>query len=77
MAKELERAGLPTVLISALPQIPFSIGASRIVPGCTIVHPLGQPARPDAEEARYRRDVVVAALRALTTPVTRPTVFSA
>ena len=75
MAKELERAGLPTALISALPQIPLSIGAPRIIPGFAIVHPLGDPTRPGPEEVRYRRDVVRTALEALSTSVTGPTVF--
>jgi glycine reductase complex component B subunit gamma len=75
MAKELERAGLPTALVSALPQIPLSIGAPRIVPGFAIVHPLGDPSRPAPEERRYRRAVVQTALAALTTAVTGPTVF--
>jgi glycine reductase complex component B subunit gamma len=75
MAKELERAGLPTALISALPQIPLSIGAPRVIPGFAIVHPLGDPRRPGPEEVRYRRDVVRTALEALTVSVTGPTVF--
>jgi betaine reductase len=75
MAKELERAGLPTALISALPQIPLSIGAPRVIPGFAIVHPLGDPTRPGPEEVQYRRDVVRTALEALTLPVTGPTIF--
>jgi len=75
MAKELERAGLPTALVSALPQIPLSVGAPRIVPGLAIVHPLGDPSRPGPEEVGYRRAVVRTALAALTAAVTGPTMF--
>ena len=75
MAKELERAGFPTALISALPQIPLSLGAPRIIPGFAIVHPLGDPTRPGPEEVRYRRDIVRTALEALAVAVTGPTLF--
>ena len=75
MAKELEKAGLPTALISALPQIPFSVGALRITRGRAIVHLLGDPALPRAEELTYRRATVEAALRTLTVQVDGPTIF--
>jgi betaine reductase len=61
--------------VSALPQIPLSIGAPRIVPGLAIVHPLGDPSRPGPDERHYRRAVVETALAALTTAVTGPTIF--
>lgn len=62
-------------MISALPQIPLSVGALRIVPGHAIVSLLGKPGLPRAEEARYRRRTVEAALRTLTLPVSEPTIF--
>lgn len=75
MAKEFEREGLPTALVSALPLIPLSIGANRIVRGRAIVHPLGNPALSREMEREVRRGIVLTALRALETPVRGPTVF--
>lgn len=77
MTKEIERVGLPTAMVSALPLIPQSLGVSRIVLGKAIVHPLGDPVLPPEEELAYRRRIVEAALTALETPVERPTIFAA
>ncbi len=63
-------------MISALPQIPLSVGAPRVVRGRAIVSLLGDPGRPPAEELGYRRATVERALRALTQPVERPTLFA-
>ena len=41
MAKELERAGLPTVQVSTMTPVAVMVGANRIVPAAGIIHPLG------------------------------------
>jgi hypothetical protein len=46
------------------------------VRGGRIVSLLGEPGQPPAEEARERRAMVEGALRALTVPVERPTLFA-
>lgn len=66
---------MPTAMISALPQIPLSVGVPRIVRGRAIVALLGEPGRPRGEERQYRRAVVETALRTLTTAVEGPTLF--
>jgi glycine reductase len=75
MMREFERRGVPSVEITALPTIASEMGVNRIVGGVGIPHPLGDPARPKTEERELRRQLVGAALRALATPVTGPTVF--
>jgi glycine/betaine/sarcosine/D-proline reductase family selenoprotein B len=41
LAKEIERAGIPTVFVTSLPTIATMIGANRIVRGPAITHPFG------------------------------------
>ena len=75
MVKELERAGIPAVLISSLVTIAQSVGANRIVPGLGIPHPLGDPSSNPEEERQKRKAMVERGLKALVTPVAGQTVF--
>jgi len=75
MVKELERAGIPSVLICSLVSIGRSVGANRIVPGLGIPHPLGDPSSEPEEERRRRRTLVEKALKALATTVSDQQVF--
>lgn len=52
-----------------------SIGANRIVPTVSIPHPLGNPELGHDDEKHLRRDLVLKAMQALTTPVQEQTVF--
>ena len=65
MAKELERNGLPTVLISNMVSVATTVGANRIVRGTAITHPLGDPSRPPDEEARLREHITRVSVEAL------------
>jgi glycine reductase len=51
------------------------VGAPRIVPTRGIPYPTGDPALEPAAERAWRRQLLVRALQALTTAVTKPTVF--
>jgi glycine reductase complex component B subunit gamma len=65
MAKEIERAGIPTVQICSMTQVATTIGSPRIVTGVSVLHPTGNPAlAPEAEQAA-RRAVIVEALNAV------------
>ncbi|MBI3302108.1 MAG: glycine/betaine/sarcosine/D-proline family reductase selenoprotein B [Deltaproteobacteria bacterium] len=65
MAKEIERAGIPTVQICSMMQVATTIGSPRIVPGVSVLHPTGNPVLdPEAEQAT-RRAVVAEALKAV------------
>jgi betaine reductase len=71
----VERAGIPTAVITNLVSIAEQVGAPRIVRGGGIPYPAGDPAlKPDAERA-YRRRLVERALEVVATPVERPTIF--
>jgi glycine/betaine/sarcosine/D-proline reductase family selenoprotein B len=76
MTQELEKAGIPTALISALPEIPLAMGVPRVIRGVTITHLLGDPRLSTAEERRLRTAIVRAAIRSLETAPERPTVFT-
>ena len=55
--------------------ISLSIGANRIVPTVSIAHPLGNPELSAADEKHLRRELVLKALKALSTGVDGQTVF--
>jgi glycine reductase complex component B subunit gamma len=66
LEKEIERAGIPAVLVTALPPTAKVLRANRIVPGVAITNPLGDPKATPAEERTLRRKIVLSALEALT-----------
>ena len=66
MAKEIERAGIPTVHVTNLASVARSTGANRIFTGRAIPHVFGDPALPPDEERRLRRRLVEEALAMLT-----------
>jgi len=75
MSVELERRGLPTAVISALPPVAQELGANRVVRGVKIPHPCGDPTlEPDLDRA-LRLRIVRAALASLTQLTTRSTIF--
>lgn len=76
ISKELEKAGLPVALISAMFPVAQQVRANRIVKGVSIPHPCGDPSLPKELDARLRREIIRTALRALESEVTGPTVFS-
>lgn len=74
--KEIERAGIPVAMISALYGLPISMGVPRVVTGVRIEHVCGDP-RLSGEEGRlFRRRIVRTALKALQTEVEKPTLFT-
>ena len=75
MVKEIERAGIPVVLMCTVTPISLTVGANRIVPTIAIPHPLGNPALPAEEEYALRKKLVSKALDALATEVEDQTVF--
>jgi glycine/betaine/sarcosine/D-proline reductase family selenoprotein B len=68
LAKEIERAGIPTVYVTALPTVATMIGANRIIRGPAITHPFGL-------DAGERRRIVERALELLETDVEPNTVW--
>jgi len=76
MSKELEKAGLPVALISAMFPVAQQVRANRIVKGVSIPHPCGDPSLPKELDARLRREIIHTALKALESEVEGPTLFS-
>ena len=76
ISKELEKAGLPVALISAMFPVAQQVRANRIVKGVSIPHPCGDPNLSKELDARLRREIIQTALRALESEVTGPTVFA-
>jgi glycine reductase complex component B subunit gamma len=56
-------------------QLAQQVGASRVVVGRRIPHPCGEPSLPGEFDFKIRKEVIEAALSALTTSVSAPTVF--
>ena len=75
MAKEVERAGIPTVLITSLSTVALKVGANRVLQGKRFSYPCGNPTLKREDERAWRLALLRTALRALTTPVTMPTLF--
>ncbi len=71
----MERAGIPTAVITNLVTIAEQVGAPRIVPGRGIPYPAGDPDLTPQAERAWRRRLVERALGAVATPVERPTLF--
>jgi betaine reductase len=68
LTKEIEKAGIPTVLITTLVPTAKTVGANRIVQGAGITHPLGNPRVSEAEEMALRKRLLGEAFRLLTEP---------
>ena len=76
LSEPLEKAGIPTILISNLCSVAEAEGPNRILrsPG-RFHHPLGDPPLPLAEERRWRLWFTRPVLATLQQTVTGPTVF--
>ena len=75
MAKELERAGIPVSIMTAMPAIPLSVGANRVVRGVRVPHVCGDPALSEEKDWELGVRIVQTALQALTVRVIGPTLF--
>lgn len=75
MARELERAGFPTVSVTSLAAAALKVGANRVLRGHRFSHPCGRPDLAPADERAWRLALVRRALEALRTPVDGPTLF--
>jgi glycine reductase len=76
ISKELDRAGFPVALISAMYPVAEQIGASRIIKAVAIPHPCGDPSLSGEMDFALRREIVTTALKALETEVEMTTIFS-
>ncbi len=65
MARQFEKAGIPTVQLCTMTSIARSLGVPRIVPGLGIPHPVGNPRLSKDEERKVRKALVRQALEVL------------
>lgn len=76
MAKELDRAGIPCVHVTAFTSIALSVGSNRIVFGGDFTAPSGNPSLPIDREKAYRRRIIDKCLEVLKMDVPGPTLFT-
>ena len=75
LAVEVERLGLPAVVVTALPSIARLAGANRILRGRAVTHPLGDPSLARGDEIELRRRMVERALSMLGQSVSTGTIW--
>lgn len=75
LEKEIERAGIPCVLITTLIPAALTVGANRIVQGVAITNPVGNPELSREREKELRRRLVKKALEVLQTKIESQKVF--
>jgi glycine reductase len=66
LEKEIEREGIPCVLITTLIPTAKMIGANRVIQGIAITNPLGNPEVSQREEKDLRKKIVNLACKLLT-----------
>jgi glycine reductase len=64
----MEKAGVPVAQVTPLAPVARAVGSNRIIKGRGIAYPLGDPEVTPGEERELRRQVVLEALEALTSP---------
>ena len=62
-------------MISAIPMVPISVGAHRIIEGVSLQHVCGDPLLSKDRDKALMMRITEAAFRALRTPVDKPTLF--
>lgn len=72
LEREIERAGIPAVLITALIPTARTTGANRVIQGVAITNPVGNPGVPGPDEIALRREILESALELLTFEIEPP-----
>jgi hypothetical protein len=62
-------------MVSALPSIPLSVGAHRVIKGVRVEHLCGDPSLSPEQDAELMLRIAKTALEAIQTAVTTPTLF--
>jgi glycine reductase len=75
MAKEVERAGIPSAQITTMTPVALAVGSNRVIPGAGILHPVGNPEMSSDSEKRLRLSIVKMALNALHTELKEQKLF--
>lgn len=77
MAREIEAAGIPVVLVTSVPDVARQVGILRIVWGQGIPYPLGNPDLTLEQQKAFRLAQMEKCLEALETAPREPTYFRA
>jgi len=72
---EIEKAGIPAAQVSTMTPVALMVGSNRVIPGCGIVHPVGNEDLDPEAEKRLRQTIVEMALEALQTEITEQKLF--
>lgn len=75
MGNEVEKAGIPLVVMANLISIAKTVGTNKIVPTISIPYPLGNPLASEDEQREIRYNMVGTALDSLTAEIEEQTVF--
>ncbi|KEJ92616.1 glycine reductase complex protein B subunit gamma [Synergistes jonesii] len=75
MAKEIERAGIPIVVMCNLIDVAKTVGSNKIVPTVSVPYPLGDPTLSKEEEWALRYHRVGVALDALADDIKEAKVY--
>ena len=62
-------------VISAIPIVPNTVGANRVTRGVRIEHVCGDPTLSEDGDRELNMQIVMTALKSLTTEVDGPTIF--
>ena len=62
-------------MMTAIPVIPLSVGANRVIRGVRVPHVVGDPSLSVEKDREMAMRIVLTALRALQTSVDGPTLF--
>jgi glycine reductase len=66
LEKEIERVGIPAVLITTLIPTAKLVGANRVVQGIAVTNPMGNPRVSNKEEKALRKNMLESAFELLT-----------
>ena len=75
MGKEIERAGIPVVVMCNLIDVAKTVGSNRMVQTVSVPYPLGDPELSPEAEWKLRYGRVGVALDSLATAISEPKVF--
>ena len=75
MAKDIERAGIPIVVMCNLIDVAKTVGSNKIVPTVSVPYPLGDPTLSKEEEWALRYHRVGVALDALADDIKEAKVY--
>lgn len=67
--------GVATAVITAIHELPLTVGALRVVKGARIEHVVGDPGLGPEKDHAYGLQIVRGALQTLKEPIEKPTLF--